>query len=128
MLASPVSKEVRALFYKGTKGAIVIYDISNRATFENVPYWVAELVKHAGKVPLILVGNKIDLRGRVEGCITSEEGEELARLLSEYMGFEVPFRETCALTGEGVQDVFLDIACLIIKSMLQGKPPHGKGT
>ena len=48
--------------YRKAAGALVVYDITNRATFENVKWWVEQLETIAGSnVCIMLVGNKIDL-------------------------------------------------------------------
>jgi len=68
-------------------------------------------------IPLVLVGNKTDLRLRQNYGISKEEGKQLAAKLSETtrkIGFSVPYLETSALTGEGVQQTFQELRELII--------------
>ncbi|MFW9928926.1 MAG: Rab family GTPase [Candidatus Thorarchaeota archaeon] len=106
---------VRPLFYMGTHGVLLIYDITRLSTFEDVPIWMDEIVKGMEKkiFPVVLIGNKIDLRRQVDMALSSEDGRELAKRLSdEYFkgNLEIPYIETCAKTGENVDDAFLKIA------------------
>ncbi|MFX0207327.1 MAG: Rab family GTPase [Candidatus Hodarchaeota archaeon] len=55
-------KTIRSTFLKGAKGAIVVYDISSRESFLKTKDWLKELFSVVGKIPVVLVGNKLDLR------------------------------------------------------------------
>jgi small GTP-binding protein len=74
----------------------LVYDVSTRATFERLPLWREEIQAVLPHVPMVLVGNKIDLPRQV----STREG----RALAEVWG--APFIETSCLTGDGVQDLF----------------------
>ncbi len=70
-------RTINSVYYKGTHGIIVIYDITNRDSFSSVQGYMAEIEKHASELVLrILVGNKCDLES--ERQVTFEEGQELA--------------------------------------------------
>ncbi|HUT80831.1 MAG TPA: Rab family GTPase [Candidatus Bathyarchaeia archaeon] len=99
------------LFFKGASGAILVFDVTRRSSFDNIIKWFHS-VKHVEKnnSNIILVGNKIDLRTPDTLCITSEEGLELANKLSEDNGSPVPYYETNALSGERVKEVLQIIA------------------
>lgn len=90
-------------YFKGAHGILLVYDISDRETFENVSHWVHQIRENADdKVVLILVGNKCD---REEArAVTKEEGEELARR------FGVPFFETSAKANTNVDECYNAIA------------------
>ena len=65
------------IFYRGTHGAVIIFDVTNRDTFQRATKWFGELKEFSEKnTQMILVGNKIDLPDRV---ITNEEASRLAR-------------------------------------------------
>jgi len=116
----PEFSEVVKTYYKRCIGSIIIYDITKRGTFENAENWVSDIWMHNGihpVIPLVLVGNKTDLRLRQNYGISKEEGKQLAAKLSETtrkIGFSVPYLETSALTGEGVQQTFQELRELII--------------
>jgi len=79
------------------------YDITNPESFEHVKYWLDEIAKNApGDVPKCIVGNKSDLED--SRIISTEQGQAFAD------AFSIPFTETSAKEGNGVQDLFLQIA------------------
>ncbi len=102
---------VREGYYKGAHGAILIYDITNMESYQNTPNWIYEFWKNNGRgvTPFILVANKIDLRNQIPHTIRPEYGNNYAAQLSEVTrpyGFEVPYLETSAKTGENVDQAF----------------------
>ena len=92
-------KRVRHEYYKGANCAFIVYDVTRRETFdEAVDFWLEDAQKKLGNVPLVLIGNKIDLEDKRE--ITKEEGLEKAKQLKSF------FIETSALKNINVQDTF----------------------
>lgn len=116
----PEFSQVVKTYYKRCIGAIAVYDITQPTTFEHVENWVTDVWKHNDifpVIPLVLVGNKIDLRLYQENAMTKEDGKKLAANLStktRKIGFSVPYLETSALTGEGVHQTFQKLRELII--------------
>ncbi|CAH8555446.1 unnamed protein product [Schistosoma turkestanicum] len=56
-------RAITAAYYRGAVGALLVYDISKRVTFDNVERWLNELKGHVdNNVVIMLVGNKSDLR------------------------------------------------------------------
>ena len=105
-------KSVRGNFMTGSHAGIFVYDISNRASLEKIPDWLIEF-KSAVRtnVPLVLVANKIDLRVQLgPEAITTEEGEFLAKKLSENMGYgsrnKFYFVEVSALKNLNINEIF----------------------
>lgn len=110
----PRFSELRKAFFMGSQAAIVLYDISNPATISSVDNWVRELWANNGKgphLPIVIVGNKVDLRRKVDTAVPGSEGRELAEQLSEEVSlpFTIPFLETSALTGTNVDVAFQTI-------------------
>ena len=112
---------VRELYYRGSRGALLVFDVTNPSSFNNLPNWLEELWKKAGRVPMILCGNKIDLRDEVPKSIPPELGQEYARRLSAALGYEVPYIETSAKTGEKVNEAFFLLGLSIIRTVKQPK-------
>jgi len=55
-------KNITTIYYRGANGCIIVYDITNKLSFDNIVYWLSELELHApNKIPILLVGNKKDL-------------------------------------------------------------------
>ena len=64
--------------YKGAKGIIVAYDVTDRDSFDKVHHWLGQALKLSGKhISIILVGNKADLDEMRE--VTTDEGGEIAK-------------------------------------------------
>jgi len=51
-------------YYVHSDGAIVMFDVTSRITYTNVPRWFADLERSCGKLPVVLVGNKVDVKER----------------------------------------------------------------
>ena len=52
---------IRPLYYKGAMAALAIFDLTNRESYDNLPKWFQEVADNCGAIPLMLVGNKVDL-------------------------------------------------------------------
>jgi small GTP-binding protein len=96
--------KIRPLYYRGARGALLVYDVNNPFSFKNLDLWLEELKENTNKkIPVILIGNKIDLERKVP----LEEAKEYA----ESHGFD--FIETSAMTGANVQDAIKKLALRI---------------
>ena len=92
-------KSITSAYYKGAKGAFIVYDITNKFTFESVDKWVQDLNSYGEKnLSLLLVGNKSDLENKRQ--INKEEGEEKAK------SFGLGFIETSACSGDNIDQAF----------------------
>ncbi len=118
LAGQPRFKAVREGFYRGTKGALLVFDLTRKDTYENIPQWIIELLKNnkMKKVPMILIGNKSDLRGSLYKTIPSEYGENYAQELSLWSGFDVPYIETSAKFNDNVEQPFEILIKQIIKA------------
>ena len=92
-------KAITSAYYKGAKGAFIVYDITRKASFDSIEKWVNDLTSTADKkLTIVLIGNKCDLEDQRQ--ITKEQGEEKANKL------EVAFLETSAFSGENLDKAF----------------------
>lgn len=74
-------KSITNAYYKGAKGALLVYDISRKDTFENVDKWIPDLRANGDEhVTILLIGNKCDLEQHRQ--VSKEEGEAKAKLYS----------------------------------------------
>ena len=90
-------------FYKSADGIILIYDITNRNSFEKLDHRFNEIIYCYSKyIPIFLVGNKIDREDRRE--ITFAEGEEFSKKHG------LMFCECSAKTGENIDFIFNKLA------------------
>ncbi|XP_026523189.1 ras-related protein Rab-37 isoform X2 [Pseudonaja textilis] len=96
-------RSVTHAYYRDAQALLLLYDITNKVSFDSIRAWLTEIHEYAQKdVVIMLLGNKADMSS--ERVIRTEDGESLAR---EY---GVPFMETSAKTGMNVELAFLAIA------------------
>ena len=94
-------------YYRGSHGIMMVYDVTNRDSFESIQMWLKEVNVHAGSdVVKLLIGTKSDKQGRV---VTLEEGQNLAKQMN------VMFLETSAQNGDNVEKAFQDLAIEVMK-------------
>ena len=97
-------------YYKGAIGALLVYDITRKETFNHCKKWLNEVKDNARKdICIILVGNKNDLSEKRE--VSYEEGETFAQ------ENELLFIETSAKTEENVEECFIRTIREIIKNI-----------
>ena len=73
-------RSITCAYYKGSKGAIIVFDVARRETFDHVERWHEDIMKCGDKdICLLLIGNKCDLETR---AVNTEEAQEKAKLLS----------------------------------------------
>jgi Ras-related protein Rab-11A/Ras-related protein Rab-11B len=86
-------------YMRGAHGAMLVFDVTKKKTFEDVSYWLNLIESYAGgHVVVMLVGNKVD-RGR-EREVRTEEAMALAE------AHDLAYIETSALDGSGVNTAF----------------------
>ena len=92
-------KSITTTYYKGAKGALIVYDITRKETFDSVDRWISEVLNSGDKnMTMLLIGNKCDLDNQRQ--VTKEQGEEKAK------AFKVAFLETSASSGENLDVAF----------------------
>ena len=97
-------RTISSTYYRGAHGIIVVYDITNLDSFNNVKRWLEEINKYAREnVNKLLVGNKLDLAEVSQQLrqVPQMKGKEFADNL------DIPFLETSAKTGTFVDTAFL---------------------
>ena len=103
LAGQPVFKDVVKAYYTKVFGGVLVYDVTRRQTFENAEKWLTDMWSSSGRepnVPVVLLANKVDLRDEGAEAVSTEEGKAFAEK------FGVPFIETSAKTGAGVQAAF----------------------
>ena len=87
-------------YYKGANGIILIYDVTNLQSYENVKNWIAQIKESASQnVIVYLVGNKIDVKEE-DRCVKTEDGKKIAE------EFNLPFFESSAKLGININEIF----------------------
>jgi len=92
-------RAITSSYYKGAKGAIIVYDITNEDSFKNVEIWMNEVIKKGQKgMQLLLIGNKKDLVN--DRLVSEEKGIEKAKELNMHLF------EASALEKTNVNEAF----------------------
>ena len=92
-------------YYKGAQGFVLVYDITNRKSFENIDNWYSKLkstLEYSTDLEILLIGNKCDLEDKRE--VKKEEGEKKARQLT------LLFNETSSIDGTNIKIAFDTLA------------------
>ena len=93
-------RSITRSYYRGSIGALLVYDITRRDSFDNLVRWLEEMRENAySKMQIILVGNKVDLEAERE--VSFEEGQAFARK------HQLMFFETSAKTALNVEAAFM---------------------
>lgn len=105
-------RSITRSYYRGATGALLVYDISRRDTFNHLARWLEEARQHANpKMVIMLIGNKSDLEKRE---VSFEEGEQFANENG------LIFLETSAKTASNVEEAFLKTAQKIYDNIQSG--------
>ena len=106
-------RSITRAYYKNSVCAFVVYDISNRTSFENIKGWVDDCKRLSPKtVLIILVGNKIDLEDKRE--VSYDEGSIYAQKNG------LIFFECSAKTGKNIDNLFIESTMEIDKRITKG--------
>lgn len=108
------------MYYRGAQAAIVVYDISNKESFQKAQTWIKELQRQANpNIVIALAGNKLDLANK--RAVSYEEAKQYADETS------LLFMETSAKTAANVMDIFTSIAKKLPKSESNETANVGRG-
>ncbi|XP_063231232.1 ras-related protein Rab-8A isoform X1 [Bacillus rossius redtenbacheri] len=114
-------RTITTAYYRGAMGIMLVYDISNEKSFENIKNWIRNIEENASAdVEKMLLGNKCELNEKRQ--VTKERGEQLA------IEYGIKFMETSAKASINVEDAFFtlarDIKTKMEKKLCQGVRPE----
>eukprot|EP00831_Metopus_contortus_P006303 TRINITY_DN12389_c0_g1_i1.p1 TRINITY_DN12389_c0_g1~~TRINITY_DN12389_c0_g1_i1.p1 ORF type:complete len:155 (-),score=30.57 TRINITY_DN12389_c0_g1_i1:50-514(-) len=102
-------------YYRGAHGIIIVYDVTDKESFESVKNWMVEIDRLANdQVCRLIIGNKCDREA--DRKVTTEQGKELAK------HYGVPFVETSAKAALNVEDAFKTISTSIHEKLQKISP------
>ena len=96
---------IRPLYYKGAMGNVLVFDLTNRSSYDHLEKWYNEVLQNCGNIPSILVGNKADLPDR---AVSSNEAQAWG------VSHGMRYFECSAKTGQNVGDVFAELAKILV--------------
>ena len=105
-------------FYRNSDGVIIVYDVTDKNTFEKVQEWVQSISEYTDSeknIRKVLVGNKVDLPRQV----TTEEGKKLAEM------YNIPFYETSAKDNIAIDDFMKKIINEVVDNLSSQKKGIG---
>ncbi|CAK8560861.1 unnamed protein product [Lathyrus sativus] len=107
-------RSITRSYYRGAAGALLVYDITRRETFDHLTSWLEDARRHANSsMTIMLIGNKCDLiKQRV---VSIEEGEKFAKENG------LMFMEVSAKSAENVEEAFVKTAGKICKKIKDGE-------
>ncbi|MHA2098542.1 MAG: Rab family GTPase [Candidatus Kariarchaeaceae archaeon] len=99
-------RNVIKTMFIGAEGVILVFDVTNRVSMENLSNWIDQFLEvEKTPVPMVVFGNKVDLRSEV-ASIQTDEASEFVYNLSKKYGIEIGYIETSALTGKNIKIAF----------------------
>merc|ERR1719262_326159 len=105
-------RSITRSYYRGAAGALLVYDITRRDTFNHLSRWLEEAKQNSNpNMVIMLIGNKADLERRE---VSYEEGSSFAR------EHGLIFKETSAKTAQNVEEAFINTARKIYDSIQSG--------
>jgi len=109
-------RTITTSYFRGAQGILLVYDVTDRNSFENIKNWVGQINVHAENsinISKVLIGNKCDVDEK-ERQVTREQGEQLAK------EFKIEhFFEASAKQDKNVKDAFEAVAKSVMTRLSQ---------
>jgi len=113
-------RTITQAYYRGAMGILLIYDVTNAKTLQNIRNWVRNIEGNAPQtINKILIGNKCDMSGMRQ--VQTSQGEQLAE---EY---GMKFFETSARANTNVTEAFMTLATDVVDRLLAGGGDQAQG-
>jgi len=116
-------RTITTAYYRGAMGIMLVYDITNEKSFDNIKNWIRNIEEHASAdVEKMILGNKCDMNDKRQ--VSKDRGEQLA------IEYGIKFMETSAKASINVEEAFFTLARDIKAKMekkLEASHPSGKG-
>ncbi len=109
-------KTVRKQFYNRSDGAILVFDVGRRVSFDNLNTWLSEMIEQTGRIPIVLVANKIDLDSRE---VSSQEAKAFATEIAQLTGLDTPYIEASAINRHNNLDPFITLGKILLNNIKQ---------
>ncbi|MFQ5407805.1 MAG: Rab family GTPase [Anaerolineales bacterium] len=100
-------QSMRSGFYRGSRAAALVYDVTRPESLANLARWRDEILAVVEQQPFVVVGNKIDL----------ERAPQVERAPAYAASIGARHLETSALTAQGVRALFQTLAQLAVDAV-----------
>jgi len=104
-------KNLRKLYLEGANGALLIFDVTKSKSFEKLRDWIQDFKLARENEPIILIGNKNDLKGKSQ--VSDQEATQFAK------EFNLQYLSTSAKTGTNVEQAFNKMIKTILDKILK---------
>ncbi|KAI1852452.1 hypothetical protein JX265_011085 [Neoarthrinium moseri] len=113
-------RTITTAYYRGAMGILLVYDVTDQRSFDNIRTWFANVEQHATEgVNKILIGNKCDWEDK--RVVSTEQGEALAKELG------IPFLEVSAKSNINIDKAFYSLAADIKKRAVDNQKSEPAG-
>ena len=103
-------RSITNAYYRGAEGILIVFDLTQKESFENIENWINEVTVYTGKdVIMICLGNKSDLKKGIDKNLIDD--------FQKKTGLEII--NVSAKTGDGVEEAFKHIIELLIKKNME---------
>jgi Ras-related protein Rab-1A len=110
-------RTVISSYYNNSKGVILVFDLTNKTSFDNLNSWIDEFSEFIVKCPIVLIGNKCDIVNEI-----SVTQKEINEFIDSYKDeFDITYFKCSSKNGTNVKDVF---NCLTKKIIDQHEPDN----
>ncbi len=99
---------VTEYYFLQAVGAMIVFNIANSKSFENLGFWISKLKDLSGEIPFVVIGNKSDL--------SNERAVEDQDILEKMEEFKASYYETSAKLNENINKPFEDLSILILNN------------
>ncbi|ERF76768.1 GTP-binding protein ypt2 [Endocarpon pusillum Z07020] len=104
-------RTITTAYYRGAMGILLVYDVTDRKSFDNIRTWFSNVEQHASEgVNKILIGNKCDWEEK--RAVSTQQGQDLADELN------IPFLEVSAKSNTNIEKAFYSLASDIKKRLV----------
>ncbi len=103
----------RKTLYKGASGCFFVFSLMDPTSFERIKSWIKEAFGEEGKLPFVLIGNKVEYYNELDGI------REEAIALAEDNG--AIYLETSALNGENIENAFSNLVKIVTNAEVELK-------
>eukprot|EP01123_Difflugia_compressa_P005273 TRINITY_DN1692_c1_g2_i5.p1 TRINITY_DN1692_c1_g2~~TRINITY_DN1692_c1_g2_i5.p1 ORF type:complete len:194 (+),score=42.36 TRINITY_DN1692_c1_g2_i5:43-624(+) len=106
-------RAITVSYFRGASAVIVVFDVTNKASIENLKRFIEDALQVTGKsFKFLILGNKIDLTNQRQ--VTQKEVEDI---LHEFQDIDYSYKEASAKTGYGVNEAFKELAESLVNDM-----------